>query len=250
MNNKFIITVPIYNAVKWIDKCMISILEQDYKNFEIYAIDDGSTDGTTELLHKYDFGNGLPTGIAHIHYRDKNQSSACGSIAKAIEISNAQPDDILVTVDGDDWLAHNGVLTYLNNVYQDPNIWLTYGQFKPLSGTYSNYCKQLDNTEHYRKSMQWMTSHLRTYKKKLWDHLTTADLVDIDGSYYKFAGDLAIMFALVEMSGLKHSKFISDVLYVYNDLNEINEMKKNPAMQLASEMRIRNRSRHNQLASL
>ena len=32
-------------------------------------------------------------------------------------------------MDGDDCVAHENVLAYINNVYQNPDVWLTYGQF-------------------------------------------------------------------------------------------------------------------------
>ncbi|MGL5964863.1 MAG: glycosyltransferase family 2 protein, partial [Fusobacteriaceae bacterium] len=38
------IIIPIYNGEKYIKKCLESITDQSYKNFEIICIDDGSTD--------------------------------------------------------------------------------------------------------------------------------------------------------------------------------------------------------------
>lgn len=44
------IIVPSYNHVHYIEKCILSILNQSYRNFELTVIDDGSNDGSPELL--------------------------------------------------------------------------------------------------------------------------------------------------------------------------------------------------------
>lgn len=46
MNNKISVIVPIYNAEKFLEKCLDSIVKQTYKNLEIILINDGSTDSS------------------------------------------------------------------------------------------------------------------------------------------------------------------------------------------------------------
>lgn len=50
---KVTVIVPVYNAENYIEACMESILCQSYRNLEILMIDDGSTDGTGELLKQF-----------------------------------------------------------------------------------------------------------------------------------------------------------------------------------------------------
>lgn len=49
----FSVIVPCYNSKDFIRKCISSILAQSYRDFEIVLIDDGSTDGTSEILDEY-----------------------------------------------------------------------------------------------------------------------------------------------------------------------------------------------------
>jgi alpha-1,3-rhamnosyltransferase len=53
------VVIPSYNHVKYVENCIKSILSQDYPNFEVIVIDDGSSDGSKELLTelqaKYNF---------------------------------------------------------------------------------------------------------------------------------------------------------------------------------------------------
>jgi len=52
-NVKVSVIIPAYNAEKYIEKSINSILNQTYKSFEIIIVDDGSTDSTIQLLQKY-----------------------------------------------------------------------------------------------------------------------------------------------------------------------------------------------------
>lgn len=49
--NKIYVVIPAYNAEKYIKKCIVSILNQTYKNIEVICINDGSTDNTMNILN-------------------------------------------------------------------------------------------------------------------------------------------------------------------------------------------------------
>lgn len=51
---KISIIVPVYQAEKYISKCIESIVNQTYKNLEIILVDDGSTDRSGEICDEYD----------------------------------------------------------------------------------------------------------------------------------------------------------------------------------------------------
>ena len=53
MNSKVSIIVPVYNAEKYLEKCLDSIINQTYKNLEILCVNDGSTDNSLSILTKY-----------------------------------------------------------------------------------------------------------------------------------------------------------------------------------------------------
>ena len=205
---KFIIIVPVYNAVEYIRKCLETVFIQDYKNYEAIVIDDCSDDGTSEIIKSSpikSFRNEARVG------------SGLANIIKGIELIGPDKEDVIVTLDGDDRFADGTVLTYLSKIYER-YTWMTYGQYLPDSGTYKDFCKPLINYHEYRKSNKWVTSHLRTFKKWLWDNIKDEDLRDEEGKYFTVAWDRAFMYPLIEMSG-RHCRFISKVLYLYNDKN-------------------------------
>lgn len=47
------VIVPVYNTVEYLEQCLDSIINQTYKNLEILVIDDGSTDGSSEVIDSY-----------------------------------------------------------------------------------------------------------------------------------------------------------------------------------------------------
>lgn len=47
------VIIPIYNAEQYLEKCLESILEQTYTNFEVLLVDDASTDSSAEICRRY-----------------------------------------------------------------------------------------------------------------------------------------------------------------------------------------------------
>jgi glycosyltransferase involved in cell wall biosynthesis len=225
MKNRFFILVTQRNAVAFIEKCLSSITAQTYKDYFVIIMDDYSDDGTWEIVQKYCAENENFQAIRN----NSKQEYPCKNFITAIN-TFALNTDILALLSGDDWFYSDDVLKYLNEVYQDDNTWLTYGSFVAASGTWGkDFCKPLSNPRTYRRSRDWYTSHLITCRKKLWDKIRNEDLM-YQGHYPNHSFDNAFMYPMVEMAGLKHTKFVEKILYVYNDQNPLNEInfKKDP----------------------
>ena len=47
------IIVPVYNAEKYLEKCLDSLIGQTFENIEILCVNDGSTDNSPAILHRY-----------------------------------------------------------------------------------------------------------------------------------------------------------------------------------------------------
>ena len=213
--NKFIVVSPVYNSAVFTEKCILSVLSQTYKNYEFIVIDDCSTDRTSDVIISLWNDN-------FKYYRNRERIGSCvGNIVKGVNICSGDDEDIIITIDGDDWLYSDDVFEYLNEVYQDDNIWLTYGQFTSTSGMLENFCKPITSIRNYRRHGIWVTSHLRTFKRKLFKKINDNDLRDRNGKYYTHFEDTSYMFPMIEMAGLKHILFIDKILYVYNDKNPI-----------------------------
>lgn len=91
---KISIIVPVYNAARYVRKCLDSILTSDMDDIEIIAVNDGSTDNSLELLERY-----------HAKYDIKVISQANSGPAKARNAGlEAATGEYIGFVDSDDWV--------------------------------------------------------------------------------------------------------------------------------------------------
>lgn len=95
MSPFFSIIVPAYNAEKYIEKCVGSLLQQSYADFEIVLIDDGSSDGTARVCRMLEQRD---ERLHYIHQDNKGVSSA-----RNLGMSAAK-GEYLLFVDADDYI--------------------------------------------------------------------------------------------------------------------------------------------------
>lgn len=115
-NYKFSIIVPNYNNAEWINRTIESVLNQTYKNWEMYIIDDVSTDNSIEVIERY-----KDNRIKLIKNKIKwyNGGSRNWGILEAKE---SNPDGYLLFIDSDDWLYTDTVLEELNKFIIDEDL--------------------------------------------------------------------------------------------------------------------------------
>ena len=95
------IILPVFNAEGFLPQCLDSILRQTYQNWELIAVDDGSKDGSIEILKSYEKrGN-------RIHIISKENEGV--SIARNIALEHAHGDYIYF-VDSDDIVMPEGLM--------------------------------------------------------------------------------------------------------------------------------------------
>jgi len=95
-NTKISIVVPVYNAINFLEKCITSLIRQTYKNLEIIIVNDGSTDGSGELIEQLSMSD---PRIKVIHQENGGLSNARNS---GIKIASG---DYIGFVDSDDYVA-------------------------------------------------------------------------------------------------------------------------------------------------
>ena len=90
------VVIAAYNEEEHLDKCIISVLSHTYQNFEIIIINDGSTDGSAEIINKYK--EEYKEKVIAIDKKNGGQASArnCGiSAAKGKYITFLDADDYI-----------------------------------------------------------------------------------------------------------------------------------------------------------
>jgi glycosyltransferase involved in cell wall biosynthesis len=244
---KIAVIIASYNNRQWYERNLSTVVAQDYHDFRVIYVDDCSSDGTGELVEQFisDHNSG---NLIHF-IRNPIRLGALQNQYKAIHMCD--DDEIVILLDGDDWFAHNGVLKKIDEVYANSACWMTYGQYRswPDKDNMIGYSKEIPfeiiETNNFRDK-EWCSSHLRSFYAWLFKLIKIEDLISPCGTFYNMASDQAIMFPMLEMSGYR-AKFISEVLYIYNEANPINDCKVNRPLQRSLETVIRTQKPYDRL---
>ena len=247
--NKFKIVVPMYNVEKWVANTINTIKKQTYTNFDCVIIDDISTDDSYNVVKE------LIEGDDRFHLiKNTEKKFALQNIYEGIEYLKPANEDIVATVDGDDWLYTYDVLEKVNKVYEEEKCFITFGMSVYLDDLKKGlvvpngsqpFPPQVVHGSLFR-DYRWQSSHLRTFKYGLWKRIKREDLLDEDGEFYRMAWDLAFMFPMLEMAMERH-KCITDILYVYNNDNPLNDHKVDTPLQLRTDQVIRKKQRYHRI---
>jgi len=242
----FVIVIPSYNNQKWVEKNLGSVLSQEYENYRVVYINDCSSDQTLKMVEQFLQKKDPQKKLELIS--NFTRKGSLWNLYTAVH--QAKDEEIVVTLDGDDWLAHEKVLQRLNQSYQNPDVWLTYGQYMDYPSYQKGLCKPFDpkrlKKEGYR-NYPWITSHLRTFYAGLFKKIRFEDFW-YRGSFYQMGGDVAFMIPMLEMSGGKF-EYIPDILYLYNRLNAISDGNMNFVLQNFSNQDIRKKTPYSPIDS-
>ena len=96
------IIIPVYNAEKYLHKCLDSILKQTYTNYEVIIINDGSHDKSLQVIEEY------KTKFLKFKYLEQKNQGA--SVARNLGVNHAQ-GKYLLFIDADDYIEENALLS-------------------------------------------------------------------------------------------------------------------------------------------
>ena len=222
------IVISSYNHSNYLQKCFNSILQQKFRHFELFIVDDMSTDNSMDIIKEY---------CNKYNWKYISNISRMGALYNrvlAINNLNCNDEDIIVIIDGDDWLSNNNVFNYINNLYIDNDILLTFGGIQPYYNTdiypdnirtnpklmkkeiekfISNREKTIKNCL-FRKN-PYIFTQLQTFKFKLFKNIKKENFLDKNNNWYKTSTDYAYMYPLLELSQGKF-KLIDKIVYIYN----------------------------------
>ncbi len=214
-NNQFFQNIPRYKLN------LDSVFGQAYSNYRVIYIDDCSSDGTAQCVKNYIDQNRHQERFTII----ENEKRYGPSRNRYIGVHLCMDDEIVLLLDGDDFLADDTVFARINHAYSNPNVWVTYSQFQTVPDNLLSNAKKVPESviEHndYR-AFGWHYHSLKTFYAWLFKQVKLQDLL-YEGKFYPISSDLAEFLPVIEMSGGKF-KFISEVMYyatqyTHNELN-------------------------------
>ena len=200
MNDLVSIVVAAYNGSKTIQKCIDSILKQDYKNTEIIVINDGSTDNTKEVLKKY---------------KDKikliNQKNNGLAITRNVGLKEAR-GKYLLYVDQDDFIKEDLVSNCLAKIVKEKSDCVIFSYYEIYnSKNKKKYKTKLIDSNTPNRDNLWQYGYVwnKFYKKSIIDKydLKFLDKIDITDD---------IIFNSTYFLKINKISFITEPLYYYN----------------------------------
>ena len=112
------IIIPNYNYEHTIEKCLTSIAEQTYKNYEVIFIDDMSTDNSVKIAYKF------VDKLTNIKIVELKQKRYNGGSRNTGYLHLSEDTDYVYYIDSDDWLYNKESLEKINNAlqYDEPDV--------------------------------------------------------------------------------------------------------------------------------
>jgi glycosyltransferase involved in cell wall biosynthesis len=224
----FVVIIPSYNNSKRYKRNLDSIFMQKYDNYHIIYIDDCSPDGTGDLVEKYIKEKKQEHRVILIKNRERRKAMA--NIYKAVNMCD--DFDIIASCDGDDWWSNDHVLSLLNKIYQDPNVWITHGSLMHWPSNkivkQKAYPKTVIAKNKFRE-FGWQSCGLRSYYAWLFKKIKIEDLM-FKGKFVEANSDYVMVFPMLEMAGFRHA-YIPDVLYVADRSTGLNDFRVNKKIQ-------------------
>ena len=177
---KISIIVPIYNVETYLEECLDSVLRQDFQDYEIVCVDDGSTDGSSDIIGRYAMKDARITV-----FRQENAGLSCArntgiEVAKGEYICFLDADDLLKEDTLSSlWDACSSgdvdIITFeneLKNDYEDSEKQSGREKFYYVNNSYDGvksgrklFCERIENNEYVDSAClmlikrTWLTRH-------------------------------------------------------------------------------------------
>ena len=114
------VIIPAYNVENYIFRAIESVLNQTYSNYELIIVDDGSTDGTWDIIQSY------AKNEKKMVIKKQKNSGVSKARNAGIEIAKG---DFLVFLDSDDWLEINALETLIDFQIKYPDAFITVDRY-------------------------------------------------------------------------------------------------------------------------
>ena len=156
------IIIPNYNYEHTVEKCINSIINQTYKNFEIIFVDDMSTDNSVQKVKEISCRNKV-TNIKIVELKQKRLN---GGARNEAYLHLSDDVDYVYYIDSDDWLYDETALEQINNKLQSKPDVLFVGMASYKNGE-TNTCFIPEYKDKYEAIAGWSGSCGKVIKKSL-----------------------------------------------------------------------------------
>lgn len=149
------IITPFYNSKEFLEQCILSVLEQSFKDFELILINDGSTDDSIKIAQKFTYDKRIKI------FSKENEGQG---IARNFALKEAK-GNIVLYLDSDDWLEKNALFEIHKKFSQsNPDI------------LFFNAYKFFEETK-IKNEYRYIDSYFLKYKENIFSAKTAPDIL-------------------------------------------------------------------------
>lgn len=217
--DKVSVLVPIYNVEKYIERCVISLMEQTYENIEYIFVNDCTNDKSIEVLEKTikNYPNRY-NQVKIIHHKENKGLAAARNTGLY-----ASSGEYIIHIDSDDWVSKDCVSSLMAKAIE------THSDI--VDGAYVDVYKDENKIVHScnldkETYIKFMLSGVGRCSNQIWGRLLRRKLYinyninAIEGINY--GEDYSVITRLLYYA---KRTFVDNIIYYYNHLNENSYMK-------------------------
>ncbi|SIS51303.1 Glycosyltransferase involved in cell wall bisynthesis [Zobellia uliginosa] len=201
------VIIPVYNVEAYLERCIQSILKQNYSNLEVILVDDGSTDNSWDICKLYKSRDHRIIII--------QQTNAGSSVARNTGLNKAS-GDYIAFIDSDDYVKtemFQTMISYaLTNNLSVVECGLTQSNKAKELSPYNHKCfieTQEEAVERLIREKNWSVWR-RIYKSEV-----IGDLRFIPGKIHQ-----DVFFTIDVLNRVEKQGYIAEPFYIYNTENE------------------------------
>lgn len=207
--NRFSFVAPMFNASETLERMLHSIYGQSYNDWRIFLIDDVSDpEHRKKCSQTIDAFRNFGSCKINVTWNDEK----LWEVANVLNgISMCDDNDIVVRIDADDWICDLDALAIINQCYTETGcdtLWTAHRwgfSDQNISGPMAQTANPYKHP--------WVSSHMKTFRKRLINDVNDANFRGEDGKYIKRAGDQAIYLPVLHKSKMR--VFLPRVMYHY-----------------------------------
>lgn len=162
------IIVPVYNAQKYIKRCVESIVNQTYKDWELFLIDDGSKDESGTICDQ------LAKSDSRIQVFHTENQGASAARNRGLDEATGE---YVTFVDADDWIETNHLQVLIDQVLPDVDLCINSFITDLYYGT-RPYCYKQIQTHDNLESLEMFFSVLNQHSQFLWNKLFKRKIIE------------------------------------------------------------------------
>ena len=220
----FAIIVTGWNCAAFVQPCLSSLEAQipGHYTFDVHVYDDDSNDNTWDILRE----NAEVLNL-RITRGEKNMGPAFARETLIRQI--AEGSDICVLLDMDDELLPHA-LQNLEKIYRaNSDCWMTYGNWVNQNGRINDegiYSDAEIDTRAYRTLDVFRFTHLRSFRRFLYDRVDKAHLKDAEGEWLRYCSDVGLMLPIADQCTSRNVIAVEEPLYRYNQYRPTGTQKR------------------------